>query len=188
MPTSLKLKLLFRSPPFRLFAISVVALILLYSWNNLYYNAKQAELKELQQKLDTATQQLERAKTARASLPALVNQQHNLAASLTRYEGALPENLDPPSLLRRLTGFAEAAGVTLNKIEHYKATTELKGMRPYGLRLDTSGRFPALVRFLAHIDGDPQFLLVDPPSFRLTADGKVVTTLQIVALYKGGAP
>ncbi len=188
MPTSLKLKLLFRSPPFQLFAVSVVALILLYAWNGLYYSSKQAELEALQQRLDAATRQLERAKAARASLPALVNQQHNLAASLTRYEGALPENLDPPDLLRRLTGFAEAAGVTLDKIEHYKATTELKGVRPYGLRLDASARFPALVRFLAHIDGDPQFLLVDPPSFKVVADGNVATTLQIVALYKGGTP
>jgi len=188
VPTSLKLKILFRSPPFQLVFVSIIAVLLLFGWKALYYDPLQSRLEALENRLAAATQKLERAKAARAALPALVNQQHNLATSLTRYEGALPEEPDPTDLLRRFATYAENAGVRLNRIEHYKASVDLKGVHPYGLRLAASASFPALVKLLAQIDGDPQFLIVDPPAFKSASDGMVTTSLQVVALYRGGTP
>ncbi len=186
MPTSLRLRLLTSSQLFRFVAVSFLAVLFAIAWDVAYYQPRLQKLDELETRLTQLTARLADAEESARRLPSLVSQQHNLANSLLRFQGALPDELDVPELVRRLTDYATYSGVVLSSISHYDAKPPVEKTVAYGIRVSLSGRFIEILNFLRALDSDPQILIVEAPEFASANDGEVKTSLQVIALYNGG--
>lgn len=184
MPSNLRLRLLLRSAPFKFALLSLLALIVLYVWHTYYYLPQQATLHSIESRLSSAESRLHEAEHARDSLPALIKQQRVLADSLLKYRGALPNHFDVPSFIKRLIDYANDSHVTIDKISRFKSPNKLSELDAYGIRMSLKAKFADILHFIAHLDGDPQVLILSPPSFHAAGEGKVSTSVQITALYK----
>ncbi|PTA67308.1 type 4a pilus biogenesis protein PilO [Deinococcus arcticus] len=140
-------------------------------WYTMRFQARQAEISQLQGELDTVNARVLTLRANAARLPALREEVAKLTEEQQVFLAALPQAANYNAVLDEVRLNASAAGATLSgfTVQSGNATSLPAGVRPINLSLSASGRFGELFTLLRSLETMNRFSTVTNVNLQLPA-------------------